>query len=180
MVIASFSELDTKIDWCGISPSDSKLAKKIDVTLAGKFGFAYRSSDFLYAVKNDQVFASEELQPIVCAMQQLKQAGRPQNVRRQLKVQENSWWGIKGGWAVDILFVMLDEVADFNDQLPDDTKKALKQGLAGGLQKFPCFATVLQNAGELTEYRPRQTNLLAAQVEYMAGEASADLIDLLG
>lgn len=180
MVVASSAELDTKTDWCSISPSDSKLAKKIDHTLAGKFGFAYRSNDFLYAVKNDQVFASADLQPIVCEMQQLKQAGKPQNIRRQLEVLENSWWGIKGGWTVDILFVMLDEVEEFTDQLPDDTKKALKQGLAGGLQHFPCFHTVLQNAGEMTEYRPRQTNLLAAQVEYMAGEASADLTDLLG
>ena len=74
---------------------------------------------------------------------------------------------------------MLDEVAEFNDQLPDDTKKALKQGLAGGLQSFPIFQTILQNAGELTEYHPRQTNLLAAQAEYMAGEASTILTDLL-
>ncbi|CAK0818290.1 unnamed protein product [Prorocentrum cordatum] len=102
MVVASSSKLDAKTDWCGISPSDSKLAEKIDQTLAGKFGFAYWSNDFMFAIKNDKVFASEGLQPIVCEMQQLKQKGRPQNIRRQLKVEENKWWGIKGGWTVDI------------------------------------------------------------------------------
>eukprot|EP00930_Biecheleria_cincta_P030814 TRINITY_DN21359_c0_g1_i2.p1 TRINITY_DN21359_c0_g1~~TRINITY_DN21359_c0_g1_i2.p1 ORF type:complete len:834 (-),score=140.58 TRINITY_DN21359_c0_g1_i2:60-2390(-) len=180
MVVASENGLKTAVDWCAVDASHPGLGGAIDNSFANKFGYEPGGlSDLTVAVKNNQVFDKVEYQPLLCLFYQLKKAGKPMTVVKNLQVRENKWWGIKGGYVAEVLFVMLDKVEEFNNQLPADTQKALKLGPAGGLYPFPGFKTILQNAGELTAYTPRQLNLLSAQAEYMVNQASSQLADLL-
>lgn len=179
MVVASSDGLKTNTDWCSVDGSNSGLGSAIDNSFANKFGFQSGGlSDLIFAVRNNQVFNKTEYQPLLCEFYKLKKAGKPMTVLKNLEILGNKWWGIKGGYLAEILFVMLDEVQDFNNQLPADTQHALKIGPAGGLSPFPGFATILQNAGELTAYTPRQLNLVAAQAQYMIDQASPLLASL--
>merc|ERR1719362_992002 len=114
----------------------------------------------------NQVFSSSEYLPVLCELQRLKRAGKAQVLRRTMAVQGNSWWGIQGGWNIDIVFSLLDTAAEFEQSLPVDVQQALRSGLLGGLDGFPNMKTVFQNPPDLTQYTARQINLLAAQTEW--------------
>merc|ERR1712048_763204 len=61
--------------------------------LYDKFGYGY-ANQYLYYSHN-QVFAKDELLPVVRQIAALKKSGKPAVVHVSLQVVSNSWWGIE-------------------------------------------------------------------------------------
>jgi hypothetical protein len=99
------------------------------------------------------------------------------------------------GRTVTVVFFYLGECGRFEAALPEDTRQAIAQGrrrgrnpklkteteteVSGPLQRFPQFATMNQNDGDLVGLTNAQTNLLAAQVEWTVRECSSTFLGLL-
>ena len=81
----------------------------------------------------------------------------------------NDWWGVPGGQVVEITFVYLSRVYDFEDALPDDTRdqavsevqdpRVLVQD--GEFKGFPHYPTTG------ADINARQSNLLANMAGYV-------------
>merc|ERR1711988_1862468 len=97
--------------------------------VSDKFGYPYSSPGSYYT--HNQVFAKDELPPLMCQMQQLKQAGKPVVLRSRHRVLPNSWWGIEGGKSVELVIVYLEQSSDFEKQLPEETRDSLGPKKAG-------------------------------------------------
>mmetsp|Transcript_166854 Transcript_166854/g.405539 ORF Transcript_166854/g.405539 Transcript_166854/m.405539 type:complete len:194 (+) Transcript_166854:3-584(+) len=171
--IAWFVNTDTgisdSIDFCAsaVLGPNADLKGLVTNQLTDKFGF--RSSErgmqasFL---NNNQVFETEEFFPLLCELQKQKSAGKPAVVLKSLTVRRNNWWGIVGGFKVDLLVVYNEKCSDFEGSLPADTQAELSRGVHGAFAHFPWFKTVRQNREHFTSYTSEQINLLAAQSEY--------------
>jgi len=166
--------LDASVDYCnaaGYMPT----GKEISQQFSNLFGYdKTRADDQCNFHVYNQVFKSEEYLPLMCELRKLHDAGRPLTVNATLEVQRNDWWGIEGGWTVDIVFALLGKSASFEALLPAETQQALSQGLIGGLDGFPGLKTCFNNPPDLTAYTSRQINLLAAQAEWSVRQ-NADL-----
>jgi hypothetical protein len=127
-----------------------------------KFGFGYASKGFNGVsefIGNNQVFDSDQLVPLLCALKELVDQGKPAVHKITQTVLQNSWWGIEGGFTVDLVLVYNNKCADFEASLPEATQELIgKKG--GELETFPYYKT---GVGGLTS---AQVNLLAAQAEY--------------
>jgi len=132
----------------------------------------------LYWSQN-QVFAKADFFPILCKLWRLTKAGKPQVVRQQLPVQANAWWGIQGGWTVDIIFVLLDGSSEFDSLLPEETQRELKRGTMGKFPHFPSYKTIFETM-DLTALTNSQVNLLASLTEYSVMQNKHDFKDVLG
>merc|ERR1712031_133263 len=93
----------------------------------------------------NQVFASSELAALVCELQRLIENGKPAVVRKSLTVLPNHWWGIVGGFDVDVVLVYNEVCKDFQSQLPAETQAELAKGSSGGFASFPHYKTMFQN-----------------------------------
>lgn len=135
--------------------------------LYDKFGFYHdsssRQSEFL---GHNKVFDSDGIFDILCGLQKLRDTGKPAVLRTSLEVKQNTWWGILGGFNVDLILVYNERCSDFEGLLPQETQLQLKNGNSGPFAYFPFFHTTLQNRGRFTSYTHEQVNLLAAQAEY--------------
>ena len=83
-----------------------------------------------------------------------------------LRVVDNSWWGVQGGWDVRVHWMYLDRVPDWEADLPADIRADIDKGNAGGLfhgpyRDFPNYLTMGENTLELLELTAPQVNLLA-------------------
>jgi len=136
--------------------------------LYDKFGYGYANANLYYS--HNQVFAKDELLPIVREIASLKKSGKPAVIRVSLEVVPNSWWGIEGGRSVELLLVYLEKVANFEDLLPHDTQGHLAQGKDGPFSGYPIYSTSLAGLA------PCQVNLLAAQGEFCIRENSAEFV----
>jgi len=174
------SDIQTSLsaDFCSDNPSYD-VDGKITEMFAQLFGFNKKASQVVFNTHN-QVFHSRHFLPFACELQTLKKNGKPQFIHKNLTVVDNTWWGIKGGWTVDIAFFLLDKATDFEHQLPWDVQGALALGPAGGLFNFPNFKTMFQNLLDLTFYSPRQVNLLAAQTAWSLLNHETTLKEVLG
>ena len=54
---------------------------------------------------HNQVFARAALKGVVAALQQAKRRGRGVVAATRLAVEPNAWWGVAGGWEVEICWV---------------------------------------------------------------------------
>jgi hypothetical protein len=156
----------------GLLPPDG-LAEAADMSVTCLFGECHDAIGAHYS--NNQVFPNDKLQPLLCDLERLVQAGRPAVVKQTLDVLKNDWWGIVGGNQVEIVWFYNEKCTDFEAQLPEDTKAALAQGEDGPFANFPFYKTMLQNPPELTSLTVEQINLLSAQTQY-AVQQSADLM----
>jgi len=177
--ISSSSKRYQHLDFCKVKGSwDELLGDMVDLvvdpTLTNLFGFPYTDPGNFYT--KNQIFAKEDLPPILCDMQKLKQAGAPVLTRRRIRVLPNSWWGIKGGHEVDLAIFYLEQCKDFEEKLPADTRKRLGPAetaqrtwhTSGELARYPHYKTQgqTQEQLEVTRLTNREVNLLAAQSEY--------------
>jgi len=171
--------MSTAIDFCTV-PASHNPKGEITSQFSNLFGYAPSSdtSQMEFTVHN-QIFNSSAFYPIMCELRKMSLAGKPLIIRKQLKVQANSFWGIKGGHVVDIAFFLLDKSSEFESLLPADSKQLLSSGPVGGLTGFPNFKTCFQNGADLTEYTARQINLLAAQTEWSVLQQASIYQELL-
>jgi len=165
VMINTYAPLDTKVDFCE-APADFDCTGLVSYDMADKFGYYSPGSVTMAFDTNNQIFDKRDLLPLLCELGKLRKAGKPLAVRETLMLVENTWWGIEGGRAVDVAFVLLDKSEEFESRLPADTQAKLKSGsMMGELTDYPYFKTIFPNE-DATALTNVQVNLLAAQMEY--------------
>ncbi|KAH9262108.1 hypothetical protein BASA82_000836 [Batrachochytrium salamandrivorans] len=95
--------------------------------------------------EHNHVFPLEELRPLLRKFQSKLELGEPIVVRQTHRVLENAYWGIEGGWDVDILWVYLDESRVFWEHLPEDTRREIDRMGSGDFARFPNYRTFGNN-----------------------------------
>ena len=113
-----------------------------------------QSSDF----HTNHVFPADQYEKLTKGLIQAKKLGKTVMFRDQYEVQENRFYGIEGGWEVDVLWVYNERVKDWEDELPPEIAQMIG---TGSLRKFPHFRTVLPNPPRLIALTAEQANLLA-------------------
>ena len=88
-------------------------------------------------------------------------------LRQKLPVLPNTWWGIQGGYDLDLVLIYLETCRDFEAQLPLETRKEIAKGDRGAFAHYPIYATTGQNEGDVCGLTQSQVNLLAAQAEHL-------------
>lgn len=151
-----------------------KSRNKIDPSLPTLFGVA--TPAFGSTRGHNTVFSFADYRKLVMALQDCKRRGRPLVVHQTLDVQANAWWGIAGGWQVEVVWVYLDRVRAWEDSLPRDTRDAIEAGnrkiaATGPLAHFPNYKTIGENPFKLVELTPTQVRASAALAEWVIGEA---------
>lgn len=151
-----------------------KSRRKIDASLPTLFGVA--TPGFGSTRGHNTVFSFADYRKLVAALQDCKRKGRPLVVHQTLDVHANAWWGIAGGWQVEIVWVYLDRVRAWEDSLPHDTREAIEAGnrtiaAKGPLEHFPNYKTIGENPFKLVELTPTQVRASAALAEWVIGEA---------
>lgn len=144
---------------------DPILAGIVDQVL-DKFGYGAKLTTSGWFYLHNQVFSTGEVFPLACKIWRLVQAGEPAIVQFNSRVMDNTWWGISGGFTVNILLVYLEHAANFNEALPQETRNEIDKGQTGMFANFPIYNTLLQNFPEATSYTMAQVNLLSAFGEY--------------
>ncbi|CAE7488334.1 unnamed protein product, partial [Symbiodinium sp. CCMP2456] len=112
-------------------------------------------------------------------LKDLREQGKPVVVNKKLSVLPNAWWGIKGGYEVELVLVYLDQCRDFEAQLPTETREQIAKGDQGAFANFPIYPVTRQNEDDMIGLTPQQAHLLAAQAEYSVRENEALLRKLL-
>ena len=91
------------------------------------------------------VFPAGDFAELVAELQGEKRAGRPLVSVRTHTVTPNEWWGIAGGWEVNVCWVYNDQVGAWEQQLPLELRAALAAGRAdsagGPVARFPHYLT---------------------------------------
>jgi len=171
-IASSFQPLNDAYDFQTASQEtfDPRGAGVIDQVFSA-FGFGVNGDNFWY--ENNQVFKKKELLGVARKMAALKAAGKPIVVKETLEVLPNDYWGIIGGYSVSVVLIYLEEVRDFQSQLPQETQDELARGAQGPFRNFPIYET----EGQL-DLSPAQVNLLAAQGEYTVRQ-NAELFEEL-
>eukprot|EP00434_Breviolum_minutum_P005784 symbB.v1.2.005099.t1/scaffold234.1/size257806/18 len=112
LVVSSGSALPDDVDFCTVPSLSPDVAKRLENQLQANFGF-WKEDDIGEFLTRNQVFRKDQLLPLLCQLQSLKKLGKPTVAKRKLKVLANSWWGIDGGFDVELLVVYLDKCKDF-------------------------------------------------------------------
>ena len=133
---------------------------------------------------HNKVFLESEFPVLHRTLQEAKQNGGVVATTMTHRVQENSWWGVSGGWDVQVCWVYNERVPEWEAQLPLETRRCLQGGLStaesGPLHNFPHYRTQGQNPGALIRLTPTQVNLLS-HLGCWTVRAHADRMrDLLG
>lgn len=140
--------------------------KDLDPYLAPLFGLTVKQ----VGVQTDanRVFRASEFVTVVEALQAARRAGGPVLARTRHDVQANVWWGVEGGWSIDVLWVYLEHSSDFEDAIGDkrvrdeldkrDRPLRMRQGRFAG---FPHYSTSFHNGLDLVKLTPEQVKLLA-------------------
>merc|ERR1712190_426422 len=90
--------LPSDYDFCAPLPANvnwtTYFSQDMCSSLSDKFGWPYQDKGSFYT--KNQIFAKDEVFPVLCALQTLKRAGRPTVYRSKHAVVANTWWGIRG------------------------------------------------------------------------------------
>ena len=175
-----FINTDSSID-LDFDPGAGESPKgKIDAYLPNLFGISVDSVGT--DLQNNTVFESARFAELMREMQARRRAGKPVVVAQSLEVQANDWWGIEGGWTVQVLWVYLAPVEQWTAQLPVDTREAVTEGRAEGKQPlahFPHYKTAGENRWGLVRLTPTQIRALAGLSEWVIQESIGELRQLL-
>ncbi|CAK9010914.1 Cytosolic phospholipase A2 zeta [Durusdinium trenchii] len=150
-----FSFIPTYADW----PQASILPLfGIEVPVKGEWGnFAH-----------NQVFRRDRILSMLEQLQRHKLNGEPLIARDRYHVMRNDWWGIKGNFEVEIMWIYLDKVRSFELQLPTETRAEIDRGIKGAFPRFPTYKTFGTKKGKWIEpsLTNEQVNLLSALTEW--------------
>jgi hypothetical protein len=179
-IASAYQELSTTYDYAGATAAtfDPDAA---NVVIQVQSIFGYNSDSLGYHHTHNQVFSKDRLLDVVRTLVALRDGGSPALCRFTCEVLPNTWWGISGGFEVDVLLIYLDSSSKFEASLPDDTKAELAKQTDGAFANFPIYSTTGQN-GMATNYlglTACQINLLAAQGEYSVMQNSHIFRDFL-
>jgi hypothetical protein len=104
------------------------------------------------------VFPQADYQPLADGLLAARQAGASVMHKDRYDVLANPFWGIDGGWQVQILWVYNERVPEWESQLPAGTSSLIG---AGSLHNFPHYKTFRQNSPAVIDLRPEQVHMLA-------------------
>jgi hypothetical protein len=114
------------------------------------------------ATAKNAVFPAEDYVTLIGELQAMKKAGQPMIQPMTHQVLANGTWGLPGGGTVNVLWIYLDQVDTWKQQLPDWLQIELDVGEIGPYPYFPNYKTVDEDGfGKLTVLTVRQVNLLA-------------------
>jgi len=174
----SWTSLNLSYDWDGatpetFNPQEGGVVDQVFCT----FGYDSSAVGFFYA--NNQVFERSQCLAFCRELKDLKLRGKPVVVNKKLSVLPNAWWGIKGGYEVELVLVYLDQCRDFEAQLPTEMREEIAKEDQGAFANFPIYPVTRQNEDDMIGLTPQQAHLLAAQAEYSVRENEALLRKLL-
>ena len=104
------------------------------------------------------VFPQDDYQQLVAALLSARQAGVTVMHKARYDVLANPFWGIEGGWQVDLLWVYNERVPEWESELPAGISSLIG---AGSLHNFPHYKTFRQNPPAVIDLRPEQVHMLA-------------------
>jgi hypothetical protein len=107
---------------------------------------------------NNAVFPAEQYEPLVEGLLAAKRAGNAVIYKDRYPVLENPFFGIPGGWEVEVLWVYSERVPAFERELPLETGRLIGQDL---FKNFPHFKTYGENPPAIIGLEPEQVNMLA-------------------
>lgn len=111
-----------------------------------------------------QIFESDKFEMVLEQLKLARANRGPVFARVKLNVLENARYGVKGGYTVDLLLIMLQPSADFLSHLPDPIRDEIAP--TKEFSDFPNYKTVGQNQGSVITLTERQVNLMAAYTEW--------------
>lgn len=156
IVVFVNSETKLSLDY---NPSNRPGKKAVDAFLPPLFGFPNKLNP------NNRVFTKQAWRSLITALQTQKQQGLPLVTVQTHTVQSNTWWGLQGGWEVEICWVYNDRVATWEQQLPTHLQEQIKLGNSllplGPFRHFPNYLTVDEDLLDIVKLTPAQVNLLA-------------------
>lgn len=174
---ASYKLVDRSFDLCDAPTDDDTLIRAGVVDqLLDKFGYGpeLTQGKVYNALLHNQVFARERVHGVVCQLQQHLTDGTPPVLSFSEEVLRNEWWGIAGGWTVEVVVIYLEHSRNFEGLLPVDTQEQLALGQRGAFDEYPAYATTL-GGGTNAQY-----NLLAATSEYFVRQNEGLMRGILG
>ena len=141
--VVVFINTSTPLDPSYRAVDAAPTADDVDCFMPPLFGFPVHGVGM--ALQNNQVFAQADWAPVVTAMQQAQEQGRPVVVRSTHEVLENRLWGIAGGRRVEVLWCYLERVKAWEDRLSPSVERVVDRGsrrfFKGELASFPHYKT---------------------------------------
>ena len=130
----------------------------------------------------DQVFNESDYDLVFNDFKNSFVKGGPTYSRRKLNVIQNTYHGVKGGYEVDILFLLLQPSKKFLNSVPSGMKKIIESDFFQIIfQSFPSYPTVFPNPPLLIQLTNLQINLLSTFTHWSITqpEVMAHVKDLL-
>ena len=145
--VVVFINTATPIDLEYVPDEKVPTADEIDAFLPPLFGF--KISSLGVAMQNNTVFNGDDWAPLIQGLQAARKAGRSVVHRMTHQVRENTFWGIEGGWSVEILWCYLSRIPQWEGRLPGPVSDAIDRGhhriFKGDYAHFPHYKTDGQN-----------------------------------
>ncbi|CAK0898703.1 unnamed protein product [Prorocentrum cordatum] len=170
-IASSHVELSTSYDFAGATPATfDPDAADVTQQLSTLFGYPYNTLGSHQA--HNQVFSKDRLLDVVRRLANLRDEGKPAVCSFNCEVLPHAWWGISGGFEVDVLLIYLTSTSNFEAALPGDTNAELAKKTYGAFANFPIYRTVGNNGMAANELGLTgcQTNFTAAQGEYSVSQ----------
>lgn len=180
---ASYRLLNRKYPWesacAGLIKFDPVSSGVVD-SFMDKFGYGEKFTTDQFYYLHNQVFSRKNASKYSCELYSLVSKGDPAVISINETVLPNAWWGITGGFQIEVVLVYLEQCQDFEKELPKDTKAELAKGANGTFAHFPSYKTNFQNFPDIIGYSAPQVNLLAAQAEYVVLRQQAKIRQVFG
>ena len=148
-------------------------AAGIDPYIPPLFGYPTRKCP------HNQVFARAAFGGVVEALRAARRRGRGAVATTRLPVEPNAWWGVAGGWEVEVCWVYNERAPAWEARLDADARRAIEAGQgpdpSGPFARFPFYRTEGQNPGCLVRLTAPQVNLLAELSCWVVVEHAAEL-----
>lgn len=106
----------------------------------------------------NQVFAEDRYEPLVSALLDKKTNNKTVIHRDTYTVMDNVFYGIEGGWEVEVLWVYNERVNDWEQSLPPNIRGMIGRGSLGN---FPHYRTFFQNPPAVIDLSAKQVSMLA-------------------
>lgn len=163
--IVVFINTETKLSTTYDSTS-APTSADIDMSLAALFGFPTNWAPQTPGTPDNQVFPQSDWQTLVSSMQALKNGGQAIVQSSSHQLQRNDWWGLAGGSTVNVLWVYLDTVKDWQGAIKSDEVRIeldLGNHGIGSFPHFPNYRTIDENlpVWSLVKLTRSQVNLLS-------------------
>ena len=175
----SATPLQPSASWDVAAPGGHDVLGTVDDSIPAFFGIflpnKHTFQDRSFEYQRDQIFDTADYNGVIQGLQAAQAVGKGIMYRTILKTVENTWWGIEGGQEVDITFICLGRLSQWEAQLSDDMKKVVmpdadKAGdLANTVKKGP-FKHFPHYDTQGADIDNDQANILADMVAWSVQE----------